>query len=100
MSHATVEMQGIDDYRELHPEHTYCFPQGQNTHVDLLQGETAARDIHTFVCVGGGEYVQRTGGSAGHSGDRNISALCDLRPTTDRTNISCNYPTHLCAVHT
>jgi hypothetical protein len=30
----------MDFFREQFPQHTYAFPQGQNTHVDLVQGET------------------------------------------------------------
>jgi len=35
-----LEMKGFDKYKELYPEFIYNYPDGQNSHVDLLQGET------------------------------------------------------------
>lgn len=51
-----VEMQGIDAFKERWPEPQYSWPDGQNTHVDLimdgkrLQFKTARRQRRGYTC--------------------------------------------------
>jgi hypothetical protein len=55
-----IEMRGMDAFKALFPEHQYDFPEGQNSHVDLLQGEKrlqfktvseASADKAGFACI-------------------------------------------------
>jgi hypothetical protein len=64
------EMRGIDAYRARFPGRQYRWPDGQNTHVDLLEDEVRLqfKSVHEVAGQAGFRCNTRTSAGTGHDG--------------------------------